>query len=309
MRFRRSKYHDDEIMSFIQDNLEKDINKTIENEPIEINNSNIPEFDKDKVFYKIMNQVRKDERSIIKPILRWACVIALILTLGSITYYMSREENAELNEIYAAKGEKLIVILSDGTKVHLNSDSHLTYPLKFAGVNRKVSLKGEAYFEVKKDSDHPFIVNAYDMMIKVTGTKFNVQAYPEDSDIITTLDEGKIMVGKLEKHPQLNKLIPGEQAIYKKGGSVCTVIKINDSQDQSSWKNNQFIISNEYLSSILKIMERNYDVSFKITNPKILNYTYNINCSSKDINDVIDIIETITPVHFKKINENLYEVN
>lgn len=161
----------------------------------DLGGKNIPEFDADKVFQNVMSQIHTPSyRRIILRWTKWVAIFIVMLSMGYMTYRLSQMEDIELNEIYSPKGEKMIVILADGTRVDLNADTHLYYPERFSGKNREVILSGEAYFSVEKDSDHPFIVRSKDMMVKVTGTKFNVRAYKEDSCIVTTLDEGKSLL-------------------------------------------------------------------------------------------------------------------
>lgn len=309
MRFAKDKQDNEEIISYIQGHLDDDVARLIDDEELDMAGKTVTEFDEDEVFTKIMTKIRHKERSFAKSLIRWAAVFISLISLGAVTYYISKEDTPQLNEIYAKNGEKLIVILADGSRVNLNSDSKLIYPDHFSGVTRRVKLIGEGYFSVKKDSEHPFIVDTYDMMVKVTGTKFNIRAYPEDENIITTLDEGKVFVGKNERNPHLRSLHPGERAVYNKLTASCNVFNMNNHIEASSWTSNQFIVRNENLRSIIHMMERNYDVKIRVTDPSIYKYTYNINCDAHNIENVIEIMETITPVRFKNIGNHCYELN
>lgn len=120
-----------------------------------------------------------------------ACAIALVLlNVGYLAYQNIDLSKPVYKEVCSLKGERLVVLLEDGTRVWLNADSKLVYPEQFAKDKREVSLVGEAYFEVKKDISKPFMVQADEMNIRVTGTSFNVSGYPTDSVVMTTLDEG-----------------------------------------------------------------------------------------------------------------------
>ena len=148
-------------------------------------------------------------------------------------------------EVCSLKGERLVVLLEDGTRVWLNADSKLVYPEQFAKDKREVSLVGEAYFEVKKDISKPFMVQADEMNIRVTGTSFNVSGYPTDSVVTTTLDEGGIVIS----YPYAEKsgtyqMAPGQTAIYEKGSRLCKVMKNEYYKDASVWKENKLIFRN-----------------------------------------------------------------
>ena len=128
------------------------------------------------------------------------------------------------------------------------------------------------------------------MMVKVTGTKFNVRAYKEDSCIVTTLDEGKIFVGDAKEKQNLKELFPGQYATYIPGKNTCEIATITNSFNASGWKNNLFNFKDNSLEYVLEELARQYNVTFNVTNPEIHSYTYNISCSSKDIDEIIHII-------------------
>lgn len=298
-----------EILDYIESHIDSDIEKLINGEQIDLSGKNIPEFDADKVFQNVMSQIHTPSyRRIILRWTKWVAIFIVMLSMGYMTYRLSQMEDIELNEIYSPKGEKMVVILADGTRVDLNADTHLYYPERFSGKNREVILSGEAYFSVEKDSDHPFIVRSKDMMVKVTGTKFNVRAYKEDSCIVTTLDEGKIFVGDAKEKQNLKELFPGQYATYIPGKKTCEIATVANSLDASGWKNNLFNFRDNSLEYVLEEMARQYDVTFNVTNPEIRSYTYNISCSSKDIDEIIHIMETVTPIKFSKQGDNVYDV-
>jgi len=168
----------------------------------------------------------------------------------------STSSSDQLNTLTIPKGGQYQLTLPDGTRVYLNSASSLTYPTKFAGKDRKVTLSGEAYFEVAKNPKMPFIVNVSNkQQIQVLGTHFNVEAYTDERLINTTLLEGSVKI--LYKNKQAI-LKPGQVAINSMGTDLD--IKPADIDEAMAWKNGLFIFNNENITSVMKKISRWYDV-------------------------------------------------
>ena len=179
----------------------------------------------------------------------------------------------------------------------LNADSKLTYPEQFAKYNRDVTLEGEAYFEIAKNKKSPFQVFAENVKIQVTGTCFNVKAYPSDKVIKTTLDEGSINIGHIRSRRPMQQIFPGQTAVYDKRSNVIKIKTDRYHDDTSSWKGNQ-----------LTTLQRHFDIEIAVKNEKIASFTYNFVCKGNDLNYVLEVMQSITPVSFKKISEYTYTV-
>ncbi|MFC5281944.1 FecR family protein [Pedobacter alpinus] len=163
-------------------------------------------------------------------------------------------------------GGEYQVELSDGTKVWLNADSRLRYPVDFEKDKRVVELEGEAYFEVAKMSEKPFIVKTENQEVKVLGTHFNINSYGYDKGIKTTLLEGSIMVSRTLKNggmrnPQSRMLVPGEQSYVSENLKAISVKKVNTTE-AVDWKEGLFIFNDEPIQSITKRLEKWYSVKF-----------------------------------------------
>lgn len=192
------------------------------------------------------------------------------------------------NELKIPFGQKFQVVLSDGTKIHLNSGSSLKFPITFIkGHYRKVYLTGEAFFEVAKDKLHPFIVQSNDMNVKVLGTKFNVSAYKEDQDINTVLVEGSVQVFEKNIPNQKSILIPGEKASWTKSNRQVTINKV-DVSEYTAWMNGQLIFKGMSFKKIAQKLERTYNVSIVNNNKELDNEVF-----SATLNQDIDKIENI----------------
>ncbi len=161
------------------------------------------------------------------------------------------------NTIETPRGGQYQVILPDGTKVWLNAASSLKYPASFASLKeRRVELNGEAYFEVAKDKNHPFIVKTDKQEVEVLGTHFNINTYADEPAVKTTLLEGSVKVSQLTTHNS-QFLKPGQQAVLTDNG--ISVSEVN-TEEVIAWKNGYFRFDDEKLGSIMRKIARWYDV-------------------------------------------------
>ena len=199
------------------------------------------------------------------------------------------------------KGGEYKIILEDSTEIWLNADSKLTFPEKFSQDIRDVDLVGEAYFKIKKDKSHPFIVRLNDMDIKVLGTEFNTSAYPDDPQVTTTLVNGSITVYYKTGITGQQNLLPGDQASYNKKENVIHLETV-DVAKFKTWKDGFFVFDNQPLSAVTKILERWYDVRFIIQNDDLKKTRFSGQFMRyEDISAVLDIIrKTGTKVKFNR---------
>jgi transmembrane sensor len=178
---------------------------------------------------------------------------------GEIAYRQSAgngSKKLQYNTLSNPRGSKVInMFLADGSKIWLNAGSAVIYPVAFVGNERKVSVTGEAYFEVAHDASKPFIVNTSGMSVKVLGTRFNMNTFQdEDQDIKVTLLEGSV---KINNGNASSLLKPGQQALVSKE------IKVMNDVDLSfvmAWKDGYFQFDNASLQNVLKQISRWYDV-------------------------------------------------
>jgi ferric-dicitrate binding protein FerR (iron transport regulator) len=166
-----------------------------------------------------------------------------------------RADAAYHSLVIPRKGEYFLV-LSDGTRVWLNADSELRYPVSFAGDRREVFLSGEAYFHVTRDVARPFIVESGGVRVEVLGTKFNVSAYRDEERVITTLEEGSVRVSA---SGESRVLAPGTRAVSTAAGLVVTAA---DAAIDIGWVHRAFEFVEMPLGDITRQLQRWYDVEF-----------------------------------------------
>ena len=182
----------------------------------------------------------------------------------------NQAEEIEFNKVTVPRGGEFQLTLSDGTKVWLNSETELKYPVSFSGHERKIFLKGEAFFKVTHNKNKPFIVVSDRQNVQVYGTSFNVKDYLDEEYVQTTLAEGSVKV--FDKDSKLSRFIkPGEQAVL--GNNNLTVREVDISQ-YVSWKDGEFIFHHERLEDIMKKISRWYDVEIFYLNQGIKDYHF-----------------------------------
>jgi transmembrane sensor len=182
--------------------------------------------------------------------------------------YQSGDINApiavEYNTVSTPRGGQYQLTLSDGSKVWLNAASAITFPTAFTGKERKVEIKGEAYFEVAHDASKPFQVTVNGMQVQVLGTHFNINAYDDEGEIKTTLLEGSV---KVSKGSASRFIKPGEQAIVPTGNDLNIQVQTADVDEAVAWKNGLFHFNNADLQEVMRQLSRWYDVDVVYNGP------------------------------------------
>lgn len=186
---------------------------------------------------------------------------------GRLAYSEDRSSaiDAGYNTIATPRGGKYEIVLPDGTRVWLNAESSLQFPVAFIGDTRKVILNGEGYFEVAKNTAQPFQVIVGNMSIQVLGTHFNVNAYHDEKSMATTLLEGSVKVIQVSESgggPQTVLLRPGEQSNVT-GQGVLTVSDHPNLDEVIAWKNDRFEFNDADISTIMRRIARWYDVEIR----------------------------------------------
>ncbi|MEX0275099.1 MAG: FecR family protein [Flavobacteriaceae bacterium] len=212
-------------------------------------------------------------------------------------------KNPVFNEIYVPYGQTLTITLSDHTKVWLNAGTRFRFPQNLGSTaqNRMVYLEGEAYFDVAKDANRPFIVNAQNIDIKVLGTQFNVSAYESDSNIATTLVEGSVNMYENSNPDTKILLRPSYQASFIKENGTLVQKKV-DTRIYTGWMHNKLIIDNLSFQEILKRLERTHNVSIINNATHLHNEVYRGEFDNEGIEAILRTIATSTPFNYTMDN-------
>lgn len=219
---------------------------------------------------------------------------------GKLVYTADLNKTASTvyNVIETPKGGQYQLRLPDGTKVWLNAASSLKFPATFNGVTqRKVELQGEAYFEVHKNKEKPFIVSTVKQEIEVLGTHFNVNSYLDEGETKTTLLEGSVNV--LRKGAFKGTVLsPGQQLVLNDAGTLLHIKKGNI-DEAMAWKNGKFIFNDQNLQTIMRQISRWYDVDVEYNGNRTANKVFGGTISRfESLEQALEILELTGSVHF-----------
>lgn len=232
---------------------------------------------------------------------RIAAVLFIPLLAVSLYYIFGKTDNhgnaeiVSMAEIYAPEGSRVEFLLPDSTTGWLNSGSQLRYPVEFEK-ERRVSLSGEAFFNVKKRNGETFFVDVTDMGIKVLGTKFNISAYENDKVTEVVLTEGRVEVtGKTGTYSQV--LAPDEKLSFSRENKTVTLSGV-DAGRVSSWKDGYLVIDNEPLEEVVSRMERWYNAEIIILDEALRKYRFRATFRDEPLEEVLRLIAITTPIQY-----------
>ena len=201
------------------------------------------------------------------------------------------------NTLRTLQGMECLITLSDGTRVHLNAETRLTYPVCFSSKERIVQIEGEAYFDVAPDKEHPFIVKTSHTSIRVTGTSFNVRAYADEDTESTTLISGTVRINSGNEEFEL---VPNQHYTYNKNTGTNTVANVNTDL-YTSWESGSFIFLNVPLENVMSYLSKWYgfQYSFEDEAAKQVRIGAYLNRYA-NMNPIIDMITELNLVNIKQ---------
>lgn len=234
--------------------------------------------------------------------IRVAAVAVIIILTGIGGFFIGDRIPMRENQEFAVItpiGERSQLVLPDGSKVLLNSGSKIFYSTDFNTSNREIKLEGEAWFDVEKNIKHPFIVHTSFYDVNVTGTEFNVKAYKDDKEIVTTLEEGEVEIVSTKTFNMVKDIIlkPGEQIVYNKESREMHIKEVN-TKLFTSWKDNKLIFINMNLKELIVLLERRYGVEIEVQDASILNLEYDGTFTNETILEVLDLLKLTLPIEY-----------
>ena len=261
----------------------------------------------------------------LKVFIRYAAIIIISLGIGSFiswkvvsSKYQSYWSSGAIHEVVAPKGARSIALLPDGTKVWLNAGTKLTYNGAYGINERNVTLEGEAYFKVKTNPKKPFTVITSELKIRAYGTAFNVKAYPEEKNIITTLEEGKVKITgngvDISLKPKQNLLYerrlyneplktePSSATVSASNAQKAPVITTQENIDTdifTAWKDNRWIIESASLVEIEALLERKFNVVVNVKSEDLLKYKFRGIFTNETLEQILDVFRYTAPLKYK----------
>jgi ferric-dicitrate binding protein FerR (iron transport regulator) len=251
---------------------------------------------------KLMKQINyQPKRKLIQNIyFRWASVAAVLILvflagIGLGDGIRNQSAKVTYTKIIAPEGNKTQIVLPDSTYVWLNSGSELQYASDYSAKNRAVKMKGECFFDVVKDPDHPFLVCSSKLQIKVFGTRFNVYEDERTNAIDVTLVSGKIQVLNFDGQP-ISELNPGQQLICSNG--KYHVQKAGNIVALTAWLNNMLIFDNQPFEEVIHYLEKWYGVKIQLDQTLYYSHNYTFKVKTESLREVLELISFITPIDY-----------
>lgn len=255
---------------------------------------------------RIEIQSRFPENQFLIRFAQWAAILIIGLFLG---YYLNSVYKISTPVYYtsvAPKGSVSEMYLPDGSHIFLNSGSEIKYSVDGTNGMREIFLSGEAWFQVAKMKEKPFLVHTSFYDIQVTGTSFDIKAYPDENEVTTTLEEGIVHV-KSSANIKLAKEIvlkPGEQLIFNKESKDIHIHQVN-TKWYSSWKDNKIVFINMSLKDLKILLERKYGVEIKIVDQSILDYHYDGTIKDESIIEVLELLKYTLPIQYQIVDQKI----
>lgn len=255
-------------------------------------------------------QSRKIRKFDFLKLTKYAAAISICL-LAVWAFYFNKETNSQkkvVNPVYITKstlkGQKLDLVLSDGTSIKLNSESELIFPDKFSKNKRIVYLKGEAFFDVKRDKTRPFVIYTENVQTTVLGTSFNINAYPENNHIQVSVITGKVEVKSEEKDiPSTFLLNADEMVTYNKSSNELK--KELFKNDLVEWRNGILLFNGESFGEIVEKLERWYGVEFQLKKQITLDKEFYGRYNNENLSNILETLSYASGFNYKINNKQI----
>lgn len=222
----------------------------------------------------------------------WATIAATIIMIVSVAVFfiddLGKNDHPVFKVVTTAAGERKLITLGDGSTIMLNNSSSVRFPVHFSSNVRKVSLDGEAFFEVVHDQKKPFVVSAHNLAIQVLGTSFDIHSYASEDNIAVTVATGKVGITSVHQEKTW-MLTPGQQLSYqrKTGQGVKNTVNPND---YTGWQKGELIFKNERLETICKRLERWYGVKINIRTIALKNKRISLEQKEESLDNVLKML-------------------
>ncbi len=224
------------------------------------------------------------------------------MTISNISLKKLSETESIIQTISSRQGMVSQLTLSDGTKVWLNSGSTLQFPLRFTGKKRQVKLKGEAYFEVAKNENQPFLLNANELNVEVLGTSFNVVSYDDESvsEVVLVSGKVKLFAESDNREKQYGFMHPGQRVVYTKKSQKVAYEEV-DVKKYVAWRNGDLIFTDDSMNEVVKRLSRWFNVEITIKDPEINDYIYKATFSDETLSQVLYMLKISAPIDYRII--------
>jgi len=252
------------------------------------------------------NAAPKSRVRYLNTILKIAAALVIGLLIGIYVSSLKSKPEPVYYTAHSPKGSVSEMILPDGSVIFLNADSRVKYSIEGENGIREVFLTGEAWFEVAKNNDKPFVVHTPFYDVNVTGTQFNVKAYETDKEVTTTLEEGEVVIHSTVSFKMAEDVIlkPGEQVVLNKESRELNIKTVN-TKWFTSWKDNKLIFVNMNMKELIVLLERKYGVEIDVNNKEILKLHFDGTIKNESIIEIMEILKKTLPINYKIVGQKI----
>lgn len=261
-------------------------------------------FSTQKAWKKVESRIANQEKVV--PIQRpksrlqfLAYAASLALIIGSALFYINNKD-----EVYSSSDGQLAVVLEDNSSIDLNSASELQVLSDFNDKERRVKLSGEAFFDIAKNKEKPFVIETDLVEVKVLGTSFNVN---ENKDsVVVTVASGIVQVSDVNEPNKKRKLVKGEKLVFRNNSK--SFEQLDFDQNDLAWKTRTLVFRRTDLNNAFSVLEATYNIKIQVDNPAINNCKLTAQFEDQSLEEVLNIIATTFGLDYT-INDNIVKIN
>lgn len=301
-KYIHSLFSENEGNGDFKQHIQKDFDEYLKNNPDENHNLS---YLLDRIHHIIHKKESQKKAKAVKRIYQWYSAVAAVLLIpmliaGGIWFAAHKQQEAIVVEapvksmLFAPLGSRISFSLPDGTQGWLNSGSSLEYQIPFNN-NRQIAILGEAWFDVAHDANHPFEISAGNSTVKVLGTKFNLNAYPEDKYIEVVLEEGKVEFSVPGRASTI-EMKPDERLVFSHGA-----IKIDNTNASkyAAWKEGKLVFRGDPMAEVARRIERWYNVEVELVDKELENYVIRGTFQDDSLEEVFQYLKMTSPIRYR----------
>ncbi|RKR80704.1 FecR family protein [Mucilaginibacter gracilis] len=258
-----------------------------------------------RVYNRLQYLIDADERVIV-PMWRqtWfrAVAVVIVFVVAGILLVLRNNAQPDMIAVNVPMGHTLQVTLPDSSKIWLNAGSCLQYPERFIGKTRTVYLKGQAFFDVVHQAEHPFLIRTSTVAVTVLGTSFEIKAFAQEKDTRITVATGKVGLTITALNKGAVFLLPGQQVIVD--NNTKSVVQHQGINDIAAWRENRLVFDNESLDNVFQALERKYNVHIKVQSPKLLTEITSMKLNNQPLSDVLTALSFSKHFQYQLANDS-----